>query len=221
MISCVCFRPDVAVEVLMQNPCSMLGVHARGRQVRCIVEKHLEDSREAFNDAQEFLAHLQRSKAHLWFRADNQSRITSIAWASDVQKAAAVRFHSVIITDTTFNTNRCVLAFCMVQSVGVCILSSERYRWRPSGRLLFCPPLCHPHTPTISACCAGRRHPPPTRYKFSLALVVVVDHENHSQIVMQALLSNERQESFQFVYESLKELCEGGSPKVKQLNHLC
>ncbi|CAM9915684.1 unnamed protein product, partial [Hapterophycus canaliculatus] len=93
----------------------------------------------------------------MWFRADEQGRISCIAWAHEVQKANAVRYHPVIITDTTFNTNR---------------------------------------------------------YKFSLALIVVVDCDNHSQIAMQALLSNERSESFEFVFESFKELCEGGTPQV-------
>ncbi|CAB1096127.1 unnamed protein product [Ectocarpus sp. CCAP 1310/34] len=51
-------------------------------------------------------------------------------------------------------------------------------------------------------------------YKFFLALIVVVDKENHTQIAMQALLANERSESFEFIFESFKELCGGGSPGV-------
>ncbi|CAB1097038.1 unnamed protein product [Ectocarpus sp. CCAP 1310/34] len=92
-------------KTVQQKSGKRLGVEGKA-VVRSIVDRHEKASREAFNDAQKFLQHLQHSKAHMWFKADEQARITSIAWASDVQKATAVNFHSVIITDTTFNTNR-------------------------------------------------------------------------------------------------------------------
>ncbi|CAB1114426.1 unnamed protein product [Ectocarpus sp. CCAP 1310/34] len=56
--------------------------------------------------------------------------------------------------------------------------------------------------------------PPPTRYKFHIALIVVVDKENHSQIAMQALLSDKRSEFFESAFESFKQLCKGGTPGV-------
>ncbi|CAB1115131.1 unnamed protein product [Ectocarpus sp. CCAP 1310/34] len=51
-------------------------------------------------------------------------------------------------------------------------------------------------------------------YKFFLALIVVVDMENYTQIAMQALLSNERSEDFIFLMETFKELCGGLMPQV-------
>lgn len=75
-----------------------------------------------------------------------------------------------------------------------------------------------------SYCCApcpnrvrtAPRHPPP-RYNYKLALAVVVDDMNHTQIVMQALLANEQHESFVFFFEAFKELIYDSSPQVKLL----
>ncbi len=39
--------------------------------------------------------------------------------------------------------------------------------------------------------------------------------ENYTQIAMQALLSNERNEDFIFLMETFKELCGGLMPQVK------
>lgn len=58
-----------------------------------------------FNDAQLFVSHLQQSEAFMRFKADEQGRITSIAWAYEQQNYNAVRYHSVIVQDNTFNTN--------------------------------------------------------------------------------------------------------------------
>lgn len=56
---------------------------------------------------------------------------------------------------------------------------------------------------------------PCNRYKYHLALIVVVDNENRTQIVMQALLSNEQTESFVFTFDAFNDLIEGGSVQVK------
>ncbi|CBJ27979.1 putative far-red impaired response protein [Ectocarpus siliculosus] len=127
------------------------------RSMRDAFDAERKADNGVFNDAQLFVSHLQQSEAFMRFKADEQGRITSIAWAYQQQKYNAVRYHSVIVQDNTFNTNI---------------------------------------------------------YKFHLALIVVVDKENHSQIAMQALLSDERSESFEFVFESFKQLCEGGTPEV-------
>ncbi|CAB1105322.1 unnamed protein product [Ectocarpus sp. CCAP 1310/34] len=132
------------------------------RSVRDAFDAERKADNGVFNDAQLFVSHLQHSEAFMRFKADEQSRITSIAWAYQQQKYNAVRYHFVIVQDNTFNTNI---------------------------------------------------------YKFHLALMVVLDKENHSQIAMQALLSDERSESFEFVFESFKQLCEGGTPET--LNKLC
>lgn len=57
---------------------------------------------------------------------------------------------------------------------------------------------------------------PSTRYKYHLALIVVVDKENHTQIAMQALLSHERTESFIFLFEMFRELCAKAHPQVNE-----
>lgn len=59
---------------------------------------------------------------------------------------------------------------------------------------------------------------PSTRYKHHLALIVVVDKENHTQIAMQALLSHERTEDFVFLFKVFKELIGGVQPQVNQLS---
>ncbi|CAB1105884.1 unnamed protein product [Ectocarpus sp. CCAP 1310/34] len=51
-------------------------------------------------------------------------------------------------------------------------------------------------------------------YKYHLALIVVVDNENYTQIAMQALLANERTEDFKFLFRVFRELCEGVQPEV-------
>lgn len=74
-----------------------------------------------------------------------------------------------------------------------------------------------------SHCCAPcpnfvrttSRHPP-TRYNYTLALAVVVDDMNNTQIVMQALLSNEQHESFVFFFEAFKKIIYNSSPQVKR-----
>lgn len=63
-------------------------------------------------------------------------------------------------------------------------------------------------------------HDPPTRYKYHLALIVVVDKENHTQLAMQALLSHERVDDFVFLFESFKELCQGAHPQVNRSLHV-
>lgn len=62
------------------------------------------------------------------------------------------------------------------------------------------------------------RHPP-TRYKYKLAFIVVVDKEGHSQIAMQGLLSNEQHETFVFLFEAFKQLIFGRSPQVSGSKH--
>lgn len=57
------------------------------------------------NDAQELLAHLQKTECFLRFKMDNEGRVTCIVWAHQQQQAMAMRYHSVIIQDNTFNTN--------------------------------------------------------------------------------------------------------------------
>lgn len=57
---------------------------------------------------------------------------------------------------------------------------------------------------------------PPTRHKYHLALIMVVDKENHTQIAMQALLSHERTENFLFLFEMFTRLCFGAHPQVNQ-----
>ena len=57
---------------------------------------------------------------------------------------------------------------------------------------------------------------PPTRYKYHLALIVVVDKENHTQLAMQALLLREQTEYFVFLFEAFKELCAGAHPQVNR-----
>ncbi|CAB1113554.1 unnamed protein product [Ectocarpus sp. CCAP 1310/34] len=51
-------------------------------------------------------------------------------------------------------------------------------------------------------------------YKYHLALIVVVDKENYTQIAMQALLANERTEDFKFLFRVFRELCEGVQPEA-------
>lgn len=53
------------------------------------------------------------------------------------------------------------------------------------------------------------------RYKYHLALIVVVDKENHTQLAMQAVIQRERTEDFKLLFESFKEMCNGHSPQVK------
>ncbi|CAB1111409.1 unnamed protein product [Ectocarpus sp. CCAP 1310/34] len=57
------------------------------------------------NDAQELIAYLQKTECWLRFKVDNEGRITCIVWAHQQQMAMAMRYHSVIIQDNTFNTN--------------------------------------------------------------------------------------------------------------------
>ena len=52
------------------------------------------------------------------------------------------------------------------------------------------------------------------RYKYQLALIVVVDRENHTQLAMQVLVLRERTEDVVFIFETFKELCGGGHPQV-------
>ncbi|CAB1104719.1 unnamed protein product [Ectocarpus sp. CCAP 1310/34] len=51
-------------------------------------------------------------------------------------------------------------------------------------------------------------------YKYHLALIVVVDKENYTQIAMQALLANERTEDYKFLFRVFRELCQGMQPEV-------
>lgn len=62
---------------------------------------------------------------------------------------------------------------------------------------------------------SASRHPP-TTYNYKLALAVVVDDMNNTQIVMQAVISNEQYESFVFFFEAFKELIYDSSPKMKR-----
>ena len=71
----------------------------------------------------------------------------------------------------------------------------------------------HTHVP----CPMLSRRPrlPPSRYRFQLALILVVDSENHTQLAMQVLVSHERADDFLFIFEHFKELCRGAHSKVK------
>lgn len=61
--------------------------------------------RGSANDAQVFLTQLQEANCWFRFKADPAGRITDIAWAHEEQQRNALRYHSVIIQDNTFNTN--------------------------------------------------------------------------------------------------------------------
>ena len=55
-----------------------------------------------------------------------------------------------------------------------------------------------------------------TIYKYHLALIVVLDKENHTQLAMQVLLLREQTEYFVLLFETFKELCAGGLPQVNR-----
>lgn len=59
----------------------------------------------AWNDAQMFVEHLQQKKCWMRFKTDESARIACIAWAHEAQELNAMRYHSVVIQDNTFNTN--------------------------------------------------------------------------------------------------------------------
>ena len=58
----------------------------------------------AYNDAQRFVQQLQQEKCFMSFKTAEDSRISCIAWAHEEQVQNAVRYHSIIVQDNTFNT---------------------------------------------------------------------------------------------------------------------
>lgn len=58
----------------------------------------------------------------------------------------------------------------------------------------------------------------PTRYKYHLALIVVVDKENYTHIVFQALLASERTEDFEFLFRAFREMIGGAQPQVSEVS---
>ena len=75
------------------------------RNIRQKVEKAtLAADTAVFYDAQLFVKELQQSGCFLRFKVDGQGRMTSIAWAHPKQQQNAMKYHSVIIQDNTFNT---------------------------------------------------------------------------------------------------------------------
>ncbi|CAN0419149.1 unnamed protein product, partial [Hapterophycus canaliculatus] len=92
---------------------------------------------------------------YLAIKLDADGLLGRVFWAYREQQANAVKFGSVVIFDTTFNTNDC---------------------------------------------------------GFALALMVTVDSENKIRIVAQALLRNERTDSFAFVCHHYTKLRHGLRP---------
>ena len=73
--------------------------------MRLKMNKERSDERGSFNDAQMFVKLLQEESCWMRFKTDEDGRMTSIAWAHEAQQLNALRYHSVIIQDNTFNTN--------------------------------------------------------------------------------------------------------------------
>ena len=58
-----------------------------------------------YNDAHMFLKQLQQGNCFLRFKMDEEERLSCIAWAHEEQVLNALKYHSVIIRDNTFNTS--------------------------------------------------------------------------------------------------------------------
>ncbi|CAM9403456.1 unnamed protein product, partial [Ascophyllum nodosum] len=143
----------------LQAPGKRLGEEGKTkvRNMRLKLDKERSEERGPFNDAQMFVLQLQQENCWMRFKTDEDGRMMCIAWAHEAQQLNALRYHSIIIQDNTFNTNI---------------------------------------------------------YKYHLALIVVVDKENHTQLAIQALLLREQTEYFVFLFEAFKELCAGADPQV-------
>lgn len=63
------------------------------------------DEKGGSNDAQQLVQRLQLEDCWMRFQLDEGGRIRRIAWALEEQRQNALRYHSVIIQDNTFNTN--------------------------------------------------------------------------------------------------------------------
>lgn len=62
-------------------------------------------SKGGLNDAQKLIKTLEGEGAFVRFKLDDDSRLVSMAWAHEVQRENAVRYHSVIVQDNTHGTN--------------------------------------------------------------------------------------------------------------------
>eukprot|EP00903_Cladosiphon_okamuranus_P012990 g12120.t2 len=76
------------------------------RAMRTKFDKEKTSSSGGFNDAQRLLDQLEEDAAFKRFKLDEENHLTCLAWAHEEQRRNAEKYHSVIVTDTTFNTNK-------------------------------------------------------------------------------------------------------------------
>ncbi|CBJ33576.1 hypothetical protein Esi_0519_0001 [Ectocarpus siliculosus] len=96
-----------AMHKALQDNGWRLGIEGKQkvRSVRARLDKQrLEDAGGA-NDAEQLLERLQLEGCWMRFALDEAGRVKRIAWALVEQQKNALRYHSVIIQDNTFNTN--------------------------------------------------------------------------------------------------------------------
>eukprot|EP00903_Cladosiphon_okamuranus_P009907 g9408.t1 len=80
--------------------------HAPSIGTRTKFDKEKTSSSGGFNDALRLLDQLEEDAAFKRFKLDEENHLTCLAWVHEEQRLNAEKYHSVIVTDTTFNTNK-------------------------------------------------------------------------------------------------------------------